>query len=58
VASRTALEKYSSELEEYDVSGTTIHFSAERPIPDTLIKKLVRIRIKENEAKAINKQLK
>ena len=49
VASKSILEIFKSELEDYDTSGTTIHFSAENPLPATLVKKIVKSRIKENE---------
>jgi uncharacterized protein YdhG (YjbR/CyaY superfamily) len=43
------------ELKQYDVSGTTIHFQYDKPLPSVLIKKIVKARIKENEEKAKNK---
>lgn len=55
VVNKDILETFKSELEGYDTSGTTIHFTAENPIPRALIKKIVKTRMKENEAKAKNK---
>lgn len=44
-----------SELSDFKISGTTIHFTAEKPLPAVLIKKIVKARIKENEEKARRK---
>jgi uncharacterized protein YdhG (YjbR/CyaY superfamily) len=48
--SKTVLEKFKDELEEFDTSGTTIHFTVEHPLPATLVKKIVKARVAENEA--------
>jgi uncharacterized protein YdhG (YjbR/CyaY superfamily) len=32
----------------HTVSGATIHFSPERPLPTTLVKKILRARVREN----------
>lgn len=37
---------------------TTVHFSVNEPLPLALIKKIVKARVKENEAKAKRKKLK
>jgi uncharacterized protein YdhG (YjbR/CyaY superfamily) len=50
--SKTVLEKFKDELEAFDTSGTTIHFTAENPLPATLVKKIVKARVAENEAQA------
>ncbi|MCX6677015.1 MAG: DUF1801 domain-containing protein [Methanothrix sp.] len=55
VASKSILEMFKSELEDYDISGTTIHFSVENPLPAALVKRIVEARITENEARAKNK---
>jgi uncharacterized protein YdhG (YjbR/CyaY superfamily) len=52
VVSKPIMETFSSELRPYDTSGTTIHFSAKNPLPASLVKKIVKARIEENEAKA------
>ncbi len=49
VVSKSILEIFKSEPEDYDTSGTTIHFSAENPLPATLVKKIVKARVAENE---------
>ncbi len=37
------------ELKNFNVSGTTIHFTGEKPLPAALVKKIVKARMKENE---------
>jgi uncharacterized protein YdhG (YjbR/CyaY superfamily) len=41
----SAVEKYSKELKEYDLSKGTVRFQAENPLPATLVWKLVKARI-------------
>jgi uncharacterized protein YdhG (YjbR/CyaY superfamily) len=36
----------------HKVSGATIHFSPEHPLPAALVKKIVRARVRENAARA------
>jgi uncharacterized protein YdhG (YjbR/CyaY superfamily) len=50
------MDAYKEELKHYDTSKGTIRFPANRPLPATLVKKLVRARIKENEARANRKK--
>jgi len=40
------------ELKGYDVSGATIHFKPDKPLPAALVTKLVKARIAENEKPA------
>ena len=54
VVSKPIMEVFTSELKPWDTSGTTIHFSAKNPLPASLVKKIVKARIEENEAKAKN----
>jgi uncharacterized protein YdhG (YjbR/CyaY superfamily) len=54
VVSKQIMETFSSELRLWDTTGTTIHFSAKNPLPASLVKKIVKARIEENEAKAKN----
>jgi uncharacterized protein YdhG (YjbR/CyaY superfamily) len=56
VVNKSILELFNNELKPYDTSGTTIHFSAENSLPTTLITKIVKVRIKENELRAKSKQ--
>ena len=51
-ASRAIVETCGSELEDFATSGTTIPFSADKPLPAALVRKIVKARMKENEAKA------
>ena len=44
-------QQFAKELEPYEVKHTTIHFSVEKPLPAALVKKIVRWRIAENEAR-------
>ena len=45
-------ERFADELEGFDVKHTTIHFTVDKPLPDELIRKIVRHRLEENEARA------
>jgi uncharacterized protein YdhG (YjbR/CyaY superfamily) len=49
--SRPLLEAFRDDLAGFEVSGTTIHFLADRPLPDELVTRLVRARMQENEAR-------
>ncbi|MDZ7267572.1 MAG: DUF1801 domain-containing protein [candidate division KSB1 bacterium] len=49
---KEVLKKFKAELENFDTSGTTIHFTAENPLPAALVKKIVKARVAENEAQA------
>jgi uncharacterized protein YdhG (YjbR/CyaY superfamily) len=44
------IEAHRDELKSYQTSKGTIRFSASRPLPATLVKKLVKTRIRLNEA--------
>jgi uncharacterized protein YdhG (YjbR/CyaY superfamily) len=48
--SRATLEKFKNELQAFEVSGTTVHFTPGHPLPAGLVKKIVQARMKENEA--------
>ena len=52
--SKPVIDRFSSELKPWDTSGTTIHFSAKNPLPASLVKKIVKARIEENEARVKN----
>jgi len=45
-------KRFAKELEPFEVKHTTIHFSVEKPLPSALVKKIVKARIAENEARA------
>jgi len=55
VVSRAVMETFRNELKDYDISGTTIHFTAGHPLPSVLVEKIVRARIRENEKRAREK---
>lgn len=50
------MDAYKEELKAYDTSKGTIRFPVDKPLPARLVKKLVRARIKENEARAQRKK--
>ena len=50
VVSKTVMETFKEEFMAYNISGRTIHFSPENPLPADLVTKIVLQRIKENEA--------
>jgi uncharacterized protein YdhG (YjbR/CyaY superfamily) len=43
------MEEHKKDLAPYDVSGSTIHFDAAKPLPAALVRKLVKARIAQNE---------
>ena len=49
VMSPAVMDAHTKELASYDTSKGTIRFRPEKPLPVTLVKKLVRARIAENE---------
>ena len=50
VMSPEVMRAHAEELEKYDTSKGTIRFAARKPLPKTLVKKLVKARIAELEA--------
>jgi len=51
-ASYEVMERFANELERFDVDKGTIRFPVGKPLPATLVKKMVNARVKENEARA------
>jgi uncharacterized protein YdhG (YjbR/CyaY superfamily) len=51
VTNSAVRKEFAEELEPYEVKHTTIHFSVEEPLPATLVTKIVRWRVAENEAR-------
>lgn len=43
------IEKFAKELKNYSTNKGTIRFPADKPLPDALLKKIVRQRVKENK---------
>lgn len=58
VMGTAVMDAHKKELKPYPTSTATIRFPAEKPLPAALVKKLVRARIKENEARRKKKQRK
>jgi uncharacterized protein YdhG (YjbR/CyaY superfamily) len=52
VMSPAVMEAHKDELKSYDTSKGTIRFPADKPLPESLVKKIVKARIAENEARA------
>lgn len=52
------MDAHKNELKPYPTAKATIRFPAEKPLPAALVKKLVRARVKENEARRKRKQSK
>lgn len=50
-ASPSVQRKFQKELKGFEVSKGTIRFTPEKPLPMTLVKKLVKARIAENKAR-------
>jgi uncharacterized protein YdhG (YjbR/CyaY superfamily) len=53
--SMAVMRTYHDELKSYDTSKGTIRFPVGKPLRATLVKKIVKARIKENEARAKKK---
>ena len=55
--SPSVMEAHKGELKPYDTAKGTIRFPTSKPLPATLVAKLVRARITENEKSAAKKKL-
>lgn len=51
VQSPSVMEAHEKELKGYSTAKGTVHFTIDKPLPAALVKKLVRARIAENEAR-------
>lgn len=48
----SAVIQFTKELEKYTTSKGAIQFPIDKPLPSTLIKKIIKFRVKENKLKA------
>lgn len=48
-------EEFPLELAKFEVSGSTVHFSPEHPVPLSLVKKIVKRRLDANHERALAK---
>lgn len=53
--SMAIIKKHEDELKSYLTSKGTVRFTADKPLPASLVKKIVRARIKENQTRAQTK---
>lgn len=56
VMSPTLVRSLKTELQGVKVSGSTLHFSPGQPLPEALIRKIVKARVMENEERAASKK--
>lgn len=56
VVKKSILSSFTKELQAYETSGTTIHFTPDSPLPSALVRKIVKLRIKQNEARLDTKK--
>lgn len=57
VMSKAVMKKFKEDLKSYRTATATIHFTVEKPLPATLVKRIIKARMKENEARFEIKQL-
>ena len=50
------VKQFKAELKDFKVSGTTIQFYPEKTIPQALVKKIIKARIKGNKDKLLKKK--
>jgi uncharacterized protein YdhG (YjbR/CyaY superfamily) len=53
--SKSLMSVYKEELQSYDTTKASIHFTLEHPLPAALVNKLIKARINENEARSEGK---
>jgi uncharacterized protein YdhG (YjbR/CyaY superfamily) len=47
----SVIEAFKKELKDFSTSKGTIHFPTDKPLPSALVKKLVKLRVAQNESK-------
>jgi uncharacterized protein YdhG (YjbR/CyaY superfamily) len=52
------VKQLKDELKDIKTSGATLHFAPNKPLPEELITKIVKARIKQNESLAMSKKTK
>ena len=57
VIDKQIIKTFEKELKDYKTNGTTIHFTAAKPLSSSLVQKIIKIRIKENEEREIAKKV-
>jgi uncharacterized protein YdhG (YjbR/CyaY superfamily) len=55
VASKSIMKIFEKELEPFDASGGTIHFTVDKPLPAMLVKRIIKVRVQQNEERAAAK---
>jgi uncharacterized protein YdhG (YjbR/CyaY superfamily) len=53
IINKSIIKTFEKELKNFKTTGTTIHFTADKPLPSTLVKKIVKMRIKDNEERQL-----
>lgn len=56
LASHGSMAKFADDIAPYKTSTGTLQFDPAKPLPKTLIKKLIKARVMENETKALMKR--
>jgi uncharacterized protein YdhG (YjbR/CyaY superfamily) len=55
VVSLSVMQDFAITLKPFKTTGRTIHFTVDNPLPDSLVKKIVRQRVAENAARLTSK---
>jgi uncharacterized protein YdhG (YjbR/CyaY superfamily) len=53
--SKSVMKEFKEELKAYETAAGTVRFTADKPLPATLVKKLVKARILENKERKLAK---
>ena len=51
----SVLDEFAEEIEEFRVAKGTLHFPLDKPLPPAVLKKIVRARIRQNEARLLRR---